>query len=83
MKPVAPLHVAILNNDKYYPYYLTADGTSFFKLERCNFSRNTGVGSMDDFGSAYAVWLVNNLKNRGMLPPTEIIDWYIILYELW
>ena len=48
---------------------------SFFVLERCNFTRNKGVGSINDFGSAYAVWLVGNQRERESLPHYHIIDW--------
>ena len=61
------------------------DGFSFFKLERCNFSSNHGVGSMDDFGSALSTWLVNNLRDKQSIPQNEIVDWLVhyvtILYS--
>ncbi len=54
------------------------DGHSFFKLERCNFSCNRGVGSVDDFGSAVSTWLVNNVRDKQSIPQNEIIDWSVV-----
>ena len=57
----------------------TVNGFSFFKLERCNFTCNTGVGTMDDFGSAVSTWLVNNLRDKQSIPQNEVIDWSVVL----
>lgn len=54
---------------------LAVDGFSFFKLERCNFSKNIGVGSVDDYGSALATWLVSNLRDKQSIPQNEVTDW--------
>ena len=54
---------------------LAVFGVSFFKLERCNFSSNRGVGSVNDYGSALGVWLVNNIREKASLPQYQIVDW--------
>jgi len=59
----------------YHMYFVSHLVFSFFKLERCNFTGNRGIGSINDFGSAYAVWLVENLAERASLPHYEITDW--------
>lgn len=32
---------------------------------------------MDDYGSAFASWLVNNIRDKQSIPQNEIIDWYV------
>jgi len=48
---------------------------SFFEMERCNFTRNRGIGSSTDLGSAFAAWLVRDFRATAPLPKYHMTDW--------
>ena len=51
---------------------------NYFKLERCNFTGNVGLGSNSDYGAAFMVSLLTPFRERVTIPRHEVIDWYVI-----
>ena len=59
-----------------YPIFLHAgDDGNLAKLERCNFTGNTGSGSQLDFGAAVAISFLTVFRQRVILSRHEITEW--------
>lgn len=51
------------------------DDGNLAKLERCNFTGNTGFGDQLDFGAAMALSYLTVFRQRVISPRHEIKDW--------
>ena len=57
-------------------FFLVVFGVSFVRCERCNFTKNHGSDTKDEFGAAIGTYLVNQFSNKEAVPRNEFIDWY-------
>ena len=59
-------------------FFLVVFGVSFVRCEQCNFTKNYGTDTKDEFGAAIGMYLVNQFSNKEAVPKNEFIDWYAI-----
>ena len=53
----------------------SGDDGNLVKLQRCNFTQNTGLGSQLDLGAAVALSFLTVFSQQIILPRHEISNW--------
>ena len=63
-------------------YTLIADDGNYARMERCNFTMNSGLDGQNDLGAAIALTNFGIFFERDSVIRHDILDWYVPIIKI-